>query len=122
MFMSTWRTLLWQVGMVGLIVLVVGWIGGIQAALAMLYGGMVAVANTALLFWRWRQGARDYHCDAGKHMRSFYRSMVERFFVVVILLAVGFLLTGNQALILLAGFVVGQVAWLMASLTLRERT
>jgi ATP synthase protein I len=122
MFMSTWRTLLWQVGMVGLIVLVVGWIGGIQAALAMLYGGMVAVANTALLFWRWRQGAQNYHCDAGKHMRSFYRSMVERFFVVVILLAVGFLLMGNQALILLAGFVVGQVAWLLASLTLRERT
>lgn len=122
MFITVWRPLLLQAGMVGLAALVAGWFGGVGTALAVLYGGGVAVANTSLLFWRWHKGVRDFHCDAGKHVRSFYRSAMERFFVVVILLAVGFVLLGNQPLALLAGFVVGQMAWMLASLTLRERT
>ena len=89
--------------------------------MAVLLGGLVAVANSSLLVWRWHKGARDFHCDAAKHLRSFYRSAMERFFVVVALLAVGFVLMKDHTMALLMGFVVGQISWLLASLTLRER-
>lgn len=116
------RPLLLQTGVVGLAALIGGLIGGVVTALAVLYGGGVSVANSALLFWRWHQGSRDFHCDAGRHLRSFCRSSLERFFVVVILLAAGFAGLGIDPLALLAGFLVGQIAWILASLTLRERT
>jgi hypothetical protein len=122
MFIAVLRPLLLLAGIVGLAALAAGWFGGAGTALAVLFGGGVAVANTALLFWRWRQGVLDFHCDAGKHVKSFYRSVMERFIVVVSLLAVGFALFRDQPLALLAGFVVGQMAWMLASLTLRERT
>lgn len=114
--------LLLQSGVVGLAALVAGLIGEVGTALAMLFGGGVAVANASLLLWRWHRGIRDFHCDAGRHLRSFYRSMMERFFVVIILLAAGFAWLGDYPLALLAGFLVGQMAWMLASLTLRERT
>jgi len=114
--------LLLQSGLVGLAALAGGLLVEVKTALAMLYGGGVAVANAALLVWRWRRGLRDYHCDGGRHLRSFYRSFMERFFVVIFLLAAGFALLGDNPLALLAGFLVGQIAWMLASLTLRERT
>jgi ATP synthase protein I len=122
MFITVFRPLLLQTGAVGLAALAGGMFGEVGTALALLYGGAVSVANTALLIWRWHRGARDFHCDADKHLRSFYRSMLERFLVVVILLAAGLARTELPPLSLLAGFVVGQVAWMLASLTLRERT
>lgn len=114
--------LLLQLGAVGLAALVAGLFGEVGTALAVLYGGGVAVANVSLLLWRWHKGVRDFHCDVGRHMKSFYRSSMERFFVVVILLAAGLAWFGIDPLALLAGFVVGQMAWMLASLTLRERT
>ena len=118
---ARWPWLL-QLCAVGLFALTAGLFGGVGAILAALYGGGVSFANTVLLIWRWRQGALDYHCDAGRHLSSFYRSSMERFFVVVILLAVGLAWLDIDPLALLAGFVVGQIAWMLASPTLRERT
>jgi ATP synthase protein I len=114
--------LLVQSVLVMLAALVAGWFGGVGTALATLYGGGVAVVNAALLLWRWRKGLYVFHCDAGRHLRSFYRSFMERFFVVIFLLAAGFAWLGEHPLALLAGFLVGQMAWMLASLTLRERT
>lgn len=111
-----------QAGAVGLAILSAGLFGGIGMALAAAYGGGVSVVNTALLWWRWHRGTRAYHCDAGKHLRSFYRSALERFFVVVIMLAGGFAWIGDHPVAMLVGFLVGQMAWMLASLTLRERT
>lgn len=122
MFIGWLRPLLLQTFLVVLAVAVAGLLGGAGTALAASYGGAVALINAALLYWRWRRGLRDYHCDAGRHLRSFYRSTLERFFVVVILLAAGFVWVGDHPLALLAGFLVGQMASMLASLTLRERT
>lgn len=122
MLIPVLRPLFWQAGVVGVAALIGGVYGEAGTALAVLFGGGVAVVNTSLLLWRWRQGSRDYHCDAGRHLRSFYRSSLERFFVVVILLAAGFALLGTNSLALLAGFLVGQIAWIAMSQTLRERT
>jgi hypothetical protein len=84
-----------------------------------LYGGSVASASAGLLVWRWKQGLRDYHCDGRRHLKRFYRSVWERFFVVVLLLAAGFWLgssaPGFQPLAMLLGFIVGQLAWVIAT-------
>lgn len=87
------------------------------------YGGMVAMANTGLLAWRWREGLREFHGDGRKHLKRFRRSQKERFFVVVSLLAAGFahglMAPGFPSLAVLVGFVVGQLAWLVAVATLK---
>lgn len=122
MFIAVLRSLKVQSGIVGLAVIVAGVFGDVGIALAVAYGGGVSMASTALLWWRWHRGVRDYHCDTGRHVRSFYRSAMERFFVVVIMLAAGFFWIGDHPGALLVGFLVGQMAWMLASLTLRERT
>jgi F0F1-type ATP synthase assembly protein I len=111
-----------QLGVIAVSALLAGWWGGMGVGVAVISGGVIALANTALLMWRWHQGSDKFHCDADRHLRAFYRSSLERFFVVGILLAVGFLLLKSEPLAILAGFVVGQLAWMIASLALRERT
>jgi ATP synthase protein I len=122
MFISALRPLVWPFGAVMSAALAGGLYSGKGTALAVIYGGGVAIVNAALLLWRWHRGTRVFHCDAGKHLRSFYRSFLERFFVVTILLAAGFAFIGDNPMALLAGFMVGQFAWMLASLTLNERT
>ena len=85
------------------------------AGWAALYGGAAALANTALLVWRHWQGERDYHCDAARHLKSFYRSSLERFLMVGIWLAVGLGGWKLEAGPMLAGFVVGLLAWVIAA-------
>lgn len=98
------------------------WIWGLRFW-PLLYGGMVAMANAGLLAWRWHSGLRDYHCDGRKHLSSFHRSFMERYLVVVMLLAAGFafglLEPGFQPLAILIGFVVGQLAWGIAVAALK---
>jgi hypothetical protein len=111
-----------QIGLIGLVVLaMLIWKGG-WMALAAGYGGMAAVLNSALLYWRWAQGTRRFHSDPDRHLRAFYRSSMERFLMVGLWLAAGLALLGLAPLALVAGFVAGQLAWMIASPTLRERT
>lgn len=88
---------------------------GWTAAAACLFGGGVALLNSGLLVWRWLRGLADYHCDGERHLRSFHRSTMERFFVVGIMLATGFALLDLAPLPLLTGFIVGQLAWVIAA-------
>lgn len=82
---------------------------------AVLFGGAVALANTGLMVLRWWRGLRAYHCDGERHLRSFHRSSLERFFVVVVLLATGLALLRLTPLPLMLGFIVGQLAWVIAA-------
>ncbi len=95
---------------------------GWPVALAVIYGGLAAWLNAAMLYWRWVQGTRRFHSDPGRHLRSFYRSSMERFLMVGLWLAAGLAWLGLAPLAVVAGFVAGQLAWLIASPTLRERT
>lgn len=103
----------------GLVVLLTALIIGLwsvpAAAWAALYGGAAALANTGLLVWRHRQGEHDHHCDAARHLRSFYRSSLERFFVVGVWLALGLGGWKLEAAPMLVGFVVGLLAWVIAA-------
>lgn len=89
-----------------------------------LYGGAVAMANSGLLAWRWHRGLRDFHCDGRRHLKNFHRSLKERFFVVILLLAAGFayglMEPGFQPLAMLSGFVVGQLAWVISMAALKS--
>lgn len=89
------------------------------------YGGGIAMANAGLLTWRWHRGLQDFHCDGRKHLGSFHRSLLERFFVVVLLLAAGFAYGLSEPafrpLVMLVGFVVGQLAWGIAVAALKTR-
>ena len=91
--------------------------GGMPAALAALFGAGIALSNTLLLVWRLHRGKRQVHADAHRHLRSFYFSTFERFFVVGGLLAVGLGALQLTPLPLLAAFVAGQMAWMISGLT-----
>jgi ATP synthase protein I len=93
---------------------------GVGAGLATAYGSLVALTNVGLLLWRWRRGRYDYHCDGGRHLRSFHRSMLERFFVVVLLLTLGMGGLRFDPLPLLLGFIVGQLTWIFAAAVLKK--
>lgn len=92
---------------------------GSEVGGAALWGSVVALVNIGLLVWRWQRGRFDYHCDGPRHLKQFHRSALERFFVVAMLLAMGMFLLKFAPLPVLLGFMVGQVAWLIAAATLK---
>lgn len=93
---------------------------GRVAAEAMLAGGAVALTNTLLLAWRMRGDPRSADQSAQGHLWTFYRSSLERFFVVASLLVTGMGPLGFKPLPLLAGFVLGQLALVFSFLIIRR--
>lgn len=94
------------------------WMGQIIAQ-ASAYGALVALISSGMLVGRWYIGLKDYHCNGERHLKSFHRSTLERFFVVGMLLAVGFGLLSLAPQAMLMGFIVGQLAWMFASVLVR---
>ncbi|OYY95383.1 MAG: hypothetical protein B7Y41_02450 [Hydrogenophilales bacterium 28-61-23] len=84
------------------------------------YGTVVALVNSGMLVRRWYVGLYDYHCDAPRHLKSFHRSSMERFFVVGILLALGLAVFKLMPSAMLLGFIVGQLAWIVANILARR--
>jgi len=87
---------------------------------AMLAGGAVALTNTLLLAWRMRGGPGSADRSAQRHLWTFYRSSLERFFVVGALLAAGMGPLAFTPLPLVAGFVLGQMALVFSFLIIRR--
>ncbi|OIQ90567.1 ATP synthase I chain [mine drainage metagenome] len=75
---------------------------------SVLWGGMAAMVNLAFLAWRMIFGDRPTY-NAGQHLRSMYRSSLERFFIVTSLLAIGMLRLKLAAAGVILGFLVGQL-------------
>lgn len=80
---------------------------------ALAYGCFVSFSNTALLAWRYKQGKHKASLDARWALRQAYRTAIERYMLIVFLLAAGYKLLGLFPLWMLAGFVVGQVVWIL---------
>jgi ATP synthase protein I len=115
------RTILSLQAIVAAAAAVIGYLhGGTPAAWAALFGAGIALTNTLLLAWRLHRGKRQLHTDAQRHLRSFYFSIVERFFIVGGLLAIGFGALHLAPLPLIAAFVAGQSAWMISGLTSRD--
>jgi hypothetical protein len=115
----TWGLVI-QSGVVLAGALVLALLGHETQAMGWFVGALIALANSALLVWRWHQGRRVMTSDPGRHMRFFYRSMIERYVGLVVLLG-GALWLQLNALTLLAGFITGQIGWLVAALVWRNK-
>ncbi|MEO1766757.1 ATP synthase subunit I [Thiobacter aerophilum] len=101
-----------------LLVLVTGiaWqLEGPAAAEAAFWGVLIALANTGLLMWRMRRGEQGA-AMACRPLAGAYRSSLERFALVALLLGLGLAGMGLEPLALTAGFVVGQLGWFIAPL------
>lgn len=89
------------------------WIDTPLAAKSLVYGSCVALVSTVFLAWRFRQGEQQEGLGAEKVLQQAYRTAIERFVWVMIMLGVGFKFLELVPLWMLAGFVVGQAAWLL---------
>jgi len=91
-----------------------------QFAIAVLSGGGVSVVNGTLLAWRMDRAALHPAHQAHHQLRLMYYYAAERFLVVVVLLCLCIVVLKLSPLALLAGFVMGQFALLVARLLLSK--
>jgi ATP synthase protein I len=97
-----------------------------QLALAVLCGGGVSVVNGAMLAWRMYRSAlhpaSEVYDSRAVHqqLRLLYFYAAERYLVVVVLLGLSMAVLKLSPLALLAGFVMGQFALLVARLLLSK--
>lgn len=85
----------------------------LPAAKSFVYGSCVALVSTLFMAWRLKQGEHRESLGADWALRQAYRTAIERFVWSAVMLAVGFGLLKLAPLWILAGFVVGQAAWLL---------
>lgn len=106
------RVAIAQAGLALISALVGAAVAGAAAGLALLYGGLVAMAVSAVLVWRERQSMQHPEWDQHRLFRLFVRAAVERMLLLVGLLAVGLGVLGLAPLPLMLGLVLAQLAWL----------
>lgn len=90
-------------------------IWGLGVAKAVWFGAGIAAANTIMIAWRMRQGCAT--AAAQPSLSEFYRSWLERYLLAGALLAAGLGGLKLAPLGLLSGFILGQVIWILAPLT-----
>jgi hypothetical protein len=82
------------------------------AAKSVAYGSGVTMLGTLFLAWRLATGKRWEYLGAEWVLRHAYRTAIERFLLAASLLALGFEYFKLAPQGLVAGFVLGQLAWL----------
>ena len=87
-----------------------------QTAKAVLFGSMVALANVVLLVWRMSQAEKRMLLDVQKNLHLFYRSSMERFIFVALLLASGMGSLGLNPVAVLVGFALGQLTLIVSQI------
>lgn len=92
-----------------------GVFAGFGGASSALYGGIVALAVSAVLVWREKQSKR--HPEWGQHrlFKMFVRAGVERLLVLVGLLTLGLGVLKLDPLPLMLGLMLAQFGWLAAA-------
>jgi F0F1-type ATP synthase assembly protein I len=86
-----------------------------QSGISIIWGELCALVNATLLSWRMMQ-RKHQDATAGRQLLWMYRSALERFFVVIGLLAFGMLRLHLPAGQVILGFVMGQAALLLVPL------
>ncbi|MCD6726336.1 MAG: hypothetical protein LT070_03760 [Solirubrobacteraceae bacterium] len=90
-------------------------IGGRDAAVAVLYGALAALAVTAVLAWREAQALRHPEWDQRRLFGLFIRVGIERLLLLAGLLGVGLGVFRLAPLPLLLGLLLAQLAWVAAA-------
>lgn len=96
---------------------------GAVATKAALFGVFIATANTLLIVWRMRvinKASDNKASNKSANLNEFIRSWLERYLVVGVLLALGLGSLKLLPLGLLSGFILGQLIWILAPLTIKE--
>ena len=95
-------------------------VADLPAVKSIVYGNMVALVAALFLAWSYGRGRRQ--AEAAWVLRHAYKTAIERFVLTIFLLILGFKLLELSPFWLLAGFVMGQAAWLLAPIWMRLRT
>jgi ATP synthase protein I len=111
---SLGRVALAQAGLAPVAALVAAATSGPNAALALLYGMLAALAASSVMVWRERQAVRHPEWDERRLLKLFVRTAIERLALLVGLLALGFGVLKLAPLPLLVGLLVAQLGWLAA--------
>lgn len=90
-------------------------VDNLLSGISVLWGGFCALVNVCLLVWRMRTGVGQ-DVDANRQLRLMYRSALERFFIVMGLLAFGMLRLKFAPLTILLGFIAGQAVLILVPL------
>ena len=88
-------------------------VAGPAAAVAAVYGVLIALAMTLIQLWHAGRAQRLAIADPVANVRILYRCALERYITAVILFALGFAVLQLMALPLLLGFVVALSAMVM---------
>jgi ATP synthase protein I len=96
-------------------------LAGRSGALALFYGGLVALVASLLMVWRERTAMRHPEWDGRKLFGVFVLSGIERFVAVILMLAVGLGGLRLSPLQVVLGFALAQLAWLAVALSYRNK-
>ena len=105
----------WQIIVLALTVFIIFLWQGYLAAVAMLFGGSIAVINTCLQKWHLHAAVKYARADASKNLGRVYRCVAERWLMTVTMFVIGFSVLANS-FILLAGFIAMQFVVLFGNL------
>lgn len=109
------QLLKWQIIVLVITVLIIFLWQGQLAAIAVLFGGGIAVVNTCLQKWHLHAAAKYAKADASKNLGRAYRCVAERWLMTITLFAIGFSVLTNSFM-LLAGFIAMQFVVLFGNL------
>ena len=115
------RRLLNMQAVVALIVaLGAGLYGGAAAAVAAAYGALISIASTLLLSWGVKRAQAVAETSPQRSQAMLYLGAVQRFFVVLALLALGFWGLHMQPLPTVIGFAAAQLMFAVQGQRLRR--
>ena len=83
---------------------------GVFQAVSAGCGGLIAMTNVLLLEWRRRRADSGRALSAGESLRLLYRTALERFVLIALLFALALGAMQLDAVALISGFIMGQVA------------
>ena len=108
------QTIVLQAILIGILAFIASSYFG-KYTIAILWGGFCASLNVILIIWRMNNRSVP-SMDASRQLRLMYRSVLERFFIVMGLLAFGMVKLHYTPLGIMLGFVSGQVVMTMTTL------
>ena len=88
---------------------------GISESVAAMYGGAVSICISLLLLWGFQRANEAARVDPGKSMRILYMGAVQRFVLVIGLIALGIAVLKLDPVAVCVGFAIAQLGYLMGS-------
>ena len=83
---------------------------GAFQAVSVWCGGLISMTNVLLLEWRRRQADSGRPLSAGESIRLLYRTAVERFVLIALMIAFALGVLQLEPVALITGFIAGQAA------------